>query len=101
MPILHIINRPPSESGMPEQTRSLLSAGDGLMMIENGVYGALRGVLRIEQYPELAGVSRFVLVSDLEERGLALEQCDAGFEVIDYAGFVDLVTRFDASISWG
>jgi tRNA 2-thiouridine synthesizing protein B len=101
MPILHIVNRAPSVGGMPERLVGLLGAGDGLLLIENGVYGALRGVLRVERYPILAEVSRFVLVSDLEQRGLALERCDSSFQVTDYAGFVDLIARFDASISWG
>ncbi len=72
-----------------------------MLLIENGVYGALPGVLPIDACPVLAEVSRFVLVSDLEQRGLALARCDSSFQVTDHAGFVDLIARFDASISWG
>lgn len=101
MAILHIVNRAPSAGGMTEPLLGLLSAGDGLLLIENGVYGALWGVLPIERYSVLAEVSRFVLVPDLEVRGLALDRCDPSFQLTDYAGFVDLIARFDASISWG
>ena len=101
MAILHIVSRAPSAGGMPERLAGLLGVGDGLLLIENGVYGALQGMIRIERYPILAEVSRFVLASDLEQRGLELERCDSSFQVTDYAGFVDLITRFDASISWG
>lgn len=101
MAILHIVNRAPSVGGILQRPLGLLSPGDGLMMIENGVYGALRGVLRIEQCPVWAAVRRFVLVSDLEERGLALDRCDSSFQATDYAGFVDLIARFDSNITWG
>lgn len=101
MAILYVVNRPPGGGGVWASYLRMLVAGDGLLLIENGVYGAARGVLSAEQWPILSQVERFVLLSDLEKRGLSVDLCESAFRPVDYAEFVNLVARFDSSISWG
>jgi tRNA 2-thiouridine synthesizing protein B len=48
----------------------------------------------------LATHSIYVLVSDLQARGMSLEQVIVGVQAVDYAGFVDLAATHYPIQAW-
>lgn len=99
--ILHIVNKSPSErSALPSCLR-LAQAGSSILLIEDGVYAAIAdsdfsaGLL-----PRSNDFRFYVLESDLQARGLSDVTLIENIELVDYEGFVDLVTTHDSSQSW-
>ena len=100
MSTLHTVNK------SPFATNALLSClmhckdGDAVLMIEDGVYGALTGSGIAEAVAAKAGsVSIYALGGDLAARGLDGKTLGE-VEAVDYAGFVELVTKHDRTQSW-
>ena len=82
--------------------RSLLSLclrsvenGDSLLLIENGVYGAIQP--HVAEIP--AGVAVYALQNDLDARGLSTRTAE-NVEVITDTGFVRLCCEHDKVINW-
>lgn len=92
---LHTLNRSP-DSGLLQQCRPLLTAGDGLLFIEDGVLHTLQSPVTL-QLP--AKITCYALQEDCKARGL-LPRCHKDFNLLDYAGFVDLCTRYAKVIAW-
>jgi tRNA 2-thiouridine synthesizing protein B len=101
MAVLHLVSKSPADSRALE--RCLLRAGreDAILLIQNGVYCALR---RSPASAFLIAAVRagrvFVLADDLRMRGLEPDEICEDIAMIDYAGFVDLAARFPRSASW-
>ncbi len=101
MSTLHTVNKSPFE------TRSLTSAlkhakdGDGVIMIEDGVFGGLGGT-ELADTIAAAGksVSLYVLTPDLTARGVEESRLLDGVKGVDYTGFVELVAKYDRTQSW-
>lgn len=99
--MLHIVNSSPTQTNTLADCLKRVSAGNGLLLIENGVYGALDSEINqklLQMLPE--NFSLNVLESDLLARGLSLSELDPRFSVVDYEGFVRLVERFPVTHSW-
>lgn len=101
MATLHTVNK------SPFSTQSLIScmghakAGDTVLMIEDGVYGATSGTALADAVASLAeGVTLSVLAPDLAARGLSADRLMDGVKSVDYAGFVDLAATHDRTQSW-
>ncbi len=75
------------------------NTGDAVLLIEDGVYGAISGT-DIAQQISSADASIYVLGGDLAARGIASEKITKGIKVVDYDGFVDLTTEHSAVNSW-
>lgn len=95
MATLHILNKAPAEAGVANDCFRSISQGDGLALIEDGVYHALSA------QPSLMNkeCQIFALQPDLEARGLS-SRIESGTQVVNQAGFVDLCCQFEKSISW-
>lgn len=98
--MLHIVNK------SPEQARSLASClrvaqdGHSVLLIEDAVYAATAaGALASGLDQALRRVKVFVLLPDLEARGMAARRID-GIECVDYAGFVELVAGHPTHQTW-
>jgi tRNA 2-thiouridine synthesizing protein B len=98
--MLHIVNK------SPEQARSLASClrvaqdGHALLLIEDAVYAATAaGAMACGLDQALKRMKVFVLLPDLEARGMAARRID-GIECVDYAGFVELVAGHPNHQSW-
>ncbi len=98
--MLHIVNK------SPEQARSLASClrvaqdGHALLLIEDAVYAATAaGAMACGLDQALKRLKVFVLLPDLEARGMAARRVD-GVECVDYAGFVELVAAATTHQSW-
>ena len=94
--LLHVVNRSPATSRVYQQALSGMSPDDRLLLIEDGVQGALPQLVRY--YVGLEG-RLFALKEDLESRGL-LGHCDASVQVVDVDGFVDLTEEAERTVSW-
>ncbi|WP_299311096.1 sulfurtransferase complex subunit TusB [uncultured Halomonas sp.] len=94
--LLHILNRSPATSQVYRQALGAMGPEDRLLLIEDGVQGAMVGL--VGHFSEVKG-RLYALRDDLEARGL-IAHCDTTVEVTDMAGFVTLTEEADRTLSW-
>jgi len=97
MSMLHLVNKSPYESCNFNTASSIMQDDDVLLLIEDGVYAAVKSG---KASAMLDGHKVSVLGPDLAARGIAEGKLADGIDVIDYAGFVDLVESSDKVQSW-
>ena len=98
--MLHIVNKSPFTAGALRSCLRVAKAGSTILMIEDGIYGALDGTAVSGQVKEAMGeIAICALSNDLEARGVNGKVLD-GIKRVDYDGFVDLVTANDGVQSW-
>lgn len=99
--MLHIINKSSAERHALDSCFRLAKSGGAILLIEDGVYAALA---KAENADNIAGrmndFSFYVLGPDVAARGLSELPLIDGITVVDYEGFVDLVTENDVTQSW-
>ncbi|MDI5984844.1 sulfurtransferase complex subunit TusB [Halomonas sp. M4R5S39] len=94
--LLHILNRSPAASRVYQQALAAMGPEDRLLLIEDGVQGALPQLVRY--FDGLQG-RLFALREDLAARGLE-GRCEASVQVVDVDGFVDLTEEAERTVSW-
>lgn len=102
MSTLHTVNRSPWEHGALDGCLARVRPGSAILLIEDGVLGALAASpasTRLAAQAE-AGVGVFALGPDLTARGLERDGLVDCVEVVDYAGFVGLACRFEKTVAW-
>ena len=97
MTMLHLVNKSPYDACNLDTASSIMKSDDSLLLIEDGVYGAVK---KGKAASMLGGRKVSVLGPDLAARGISEDKLIDGVEVIDYAGFVDLVAANDKVQSW-
>jgi len=99
MSILHTVNKSPFQKADLSSCLAHANAEDAILLIEDGVYGAIADT---DAANEIAAsdASIYVLGGDLAARGIAGGKVAQGITVIEYDGFVDLVTEHKAVNSW-
>ena len=101
MSMLHLINKSPFERTALSSCLRLAQPGGSILLIEDGVYAALKEAACAEEVVGRVGdFSFYVLGPDVAARGLGDKPLIDGFTVVDYEGFVDLVAEHDATQSW-
>ena len=120
--ILHLVNKSPTDRYAFDTCFRMASPGDSILLIEDGVYGALAnaefagkitsqladfsfyvqltGDFAGKITSQLADFSFYVLGPDVEARGLGDKPLIEDISVVDYEGFVDLVAENDVTQSW-
>ncbi len=99
--MLHTVNKSPFERNTLESCLRLARKGSGVLLIEDGVYAALKGSAVSDVVAKRTEDFKFfVLAPDIEARGIGEMPLIDGVEAIDYGGFVDLVAEYDAVHSW-
>jgi tRNA 2-thiouridine synthesizing protein B len=97
--MLHIINKSPLTNSALDSCMRVSQSGE-ILLIEDAVYAATKGSAMEGKIAESLGRFKvYVLQPDLEARGLA-DRIIAGVTLVDYAGFVDLVTTNKNCQSW-
>jgi len=98
--MLHIVNKSPFEKNSLESSISVAADGSAVLMIEDGVYGVLKGS-RVEEMVKgaMGSLKIYALGPDVEARGIADKVMD-GITLVDYNGFVALTTEHDKVQSW-
>jgi len=97
MSMLHLVNKSPYERNSLSTCVGYVKEGDALLLIEDGVYAAVKGGGAAAQ---LQGLDVSVLGPDLAARGIGEDKLADGVKVVDYAAFVDLVEAKDKVQSW-
>lgn len=93
--LLHILNRTPDTPAC-RQALSAMGPADRLLLIEDGVIGALPA--QRTAFPGMEG-RLYVLQEDLEARGLRDRLAD-DVQVVDVEGFVALTEACERTVSW-
>ena len=99
MSILHTVNKSPFQKNDLASCLNHANDGDAVLLIEDGVYGAVAGTAAATQVAA-AAAKVYVLGADLDARGIASEKVADGIEVVGYDGFVDLASEHTAVNSW-
>ena len=101
MSILHTVNKSPFEKNTLESCLNHAREGDAVLLIEDGVYGAVNDTKVAESIKAKNGDVRFyVLGPDLDARGIANGGLIEDIKIVQYDGFVDLVAEHDVTQSW-
>jgi len=97
MAMLHLVNKSPYDAGNLATAAAYMRGGDALLLIEDAIYAAIKAG---KASAMLAGKNVSVLGPDLAARGIGEDKLVEGINVVDYAGFVDLVEANDKVQSW-
>ncbi len=98
--MLHIVNKSPYENDALGSCLRVAQAGSALLLTEDGVYAATRGGNAAEKLRSAAAsIKLYALAPDVQARGMAERMID-GVTLVDYAGFVELVTTHSVNQSW-
>ena len=96
---LHTVNKSMREDALP-QCLSVAAPGSVVLLLEDGVYGALSGSSFSPMIAEALDRLRVCAIADdVAARGLNSRLVE-GVELVDYTGFVQLTTECDAVVSW-
>jgi tRNA 2-thiouridine synthesizing protein B len=99
--LLHTVNKSPFERNSLESCLRLAADGSAILLIEDGVYGALDNTAVSDLIKKrMDNIKFYALGPDLEARGLANSPLIPGVETVDYGGFVDLAEKHSATQSW-
>ncbi|WP_025769953.1 sulfurtransferase complex subunit TusB [Thioalkalivibrio sp. HK1] len=101
MPVLHTVNKSPFEKNALDSCLSHALDGSTLLLIEDGVYAAMRASSiepRIRR--ALKRLRIHVLENDCRARGISEDALIEGVGSVDDAGFVDLVVEHDNVQAW-
>ena len=99
--MLHTVNKSPFEKSTFESCLTHARSGDVVLLIEDGVYAAMKGTAMSDQIAARNGdVKLYALGPDLSARGIKETALMDGIDVVDYGGFVDLVTQHEVTQAW-
>jgi len=101
MALLHTVNKSPFEKNALESCIRLALKGSSILLMEDGVYGAIKGTAKSDLVANAMGnQSVYVMGPDLEARGVSKDKLIDGVKVVGYDGFVDLVAEHKATQAW-
>ena len=101
MTILHTVNKSPFERNSLQSCITHANEGCAVLLFEDGIYGALQSTEQSELVTAaMSSIKFYVLGPDLKARGISEDKIISGVKVIDYDGFVDLVTEHSNTQSW-
>lgn len=101
MSILHTINKSPFTHNTLMSCIAVCADNDGILLIEDGVFGAIQGVPGEQKLLLLnqQGIPIYALSHDIKAR--ALEQKIANYiQLVTYDDFVRLTLQFNCIQSW-
>lgn len=97
--MLHVVNKSPLERTALDTCLRVAQAGSGVLLIEDGIFAAVKGTAAAESIKHAGGVTVYALWPDVEARGMQDRMLD-GVKMVDYGGFVDLVAEHATVQSW-
>lgn len=100
MAILHTINKSPYEKNSLESCLRYAKKGSALLLIEDGIYAAIKGSAAADLINAANKISFYCLEPDLKARGFASAKIMEAVKLVDYEGFVDLSVEYDKVQAW-
>ena len=98
---LHTVNKSPLDRNALESAVNHATKGSAVLLIEDGIYGAMKGTAKSGLVTDAIGdISFYVMGPDLKARGIDESKVIDGVKIVDYKGFVDLVAEHDVTQSW-
>jgi len=104
--LLHTVNKSAFDHSALGDCLRVAAQNDAVLLIENGVYGALNSSQGGTDYSQgikqlsANGTRFFVLKADCEARGFSDSALLPAFQITDDAGFVALAAEASAIQSW-
>ena len=99
--MLHTVNKSPFEKNSLETCLRLAEDNSSILLIEDGVYGALKNTSFESSIISAQKASKFyVLGPDLKARGLDKSSLISNIEIIDYKEFVKLTVENNKIQNW-
>ena len=99
--MLHTVNKSPFEKNSLETCLRLASDKSSIILIEDGVYGALKNTsMEATIIDAQKNCKIYVLGPDLKARGLDKNSLITNIEIIDYNKFVKLAVENDKIQNW-
>lgn len=101
MSTLHTVNKSPFTHGTLASCLSICTDSDRVLLLEDGVFGAMTTTPCATRLTELIeqGVRVYALIDDVKARGLE-KMLMSNIELTDYVGFVQLSTQHRCVQSW-
>jgi len=93
---LHIVNKSSFDSPALAQCLELATAVDCIVLIADGVYGALQSNQQLKQYPGQV----YAMDIDLLARGIDSSRCHKHIQAISYSQLVELSCEHSTSLNW-
>ena len=101
MAMLHTINKTPFERNSLDSCLRTAKKGGTILLIEDGIYTAMQGTQAEGKIKNaMNDFSFYVLGPDMKARGMQEDQVINGIKIVDYGGFVDLVTEHENFQAW-
>ena len=99
--MLHTVNKSPFEKNSLETCLRLAEDNSSILLIEDGVYGALKNTSFESSIINAQKMNKFyVLGPDLKARGLDESSLISNIDIIDYKDFVKLTVENDKIQNW-
>ena len=99
MATLHTVNKSPFQAGALTSCLAHIKEGDTVLMLEDGIYGALTGT-GFSDKVQASGAKICVLGPDVSARGIDATHILASIKTVDYDGFVDLAAASARVQAW-
>jgi len=101
MSTLHTVNKSPFQNQTLISCLGHAKAGDSVLMIEDGIYGAMSGGSMSEVVAGMgANVKLFVLGADVAARGIDAGRVAEGITSVNYEEFVGMAASCDRVQNW-
>ena len=97
---LFTINKSPFEKPSLSSALRFAPAQSGILLLEDGVYAATVGTVWETLINQHTDKTFYVLQEDLQARGLVNKHLNEHIQLVDYAGFVDLVVAYTKVQAW-
>ncbi|OGI41280.1 MAG: sulfurtransferase TusB [Candidatus Muproteobacteria bacterium RBG_16_62_13] len=98
--MLHTINKSPFDRNVFDSCVAHVKKGASILLIEDGIYAATQGTAAANKLEGIMkDVKVYALQPDVNARGMQSKVLD-GVNLVDYGGFVDLVTQHNAVQAW-
>lgn len=97
--MLHTVNKSSFERNSLQSCLNTIDDNSVILLIEDGVISATNNT-KTSMLANLAQQGRvYALQGDIEARGISSKVAD-NIQLVDYAGFVDLVVEHGTAVSW-
>ncbi|NOZ53220.1 MAG: sulfurtransferase complex subunit TusB [Gammaproteobacteria bacterium] len=101
MSLIHTVNKSPFDRNTLDSCLRLAAKGSSVLLIEDGVYGAIKGTEKSDLVTNaMSSIAFYVLGPDLQARGVSSDKLISGIKIVGYGDFVDLVAQHSATQAW-